>query len=47
MLALWSGRKSGERLEAGVGFAIKSDLFGKLSGLPNGINDRLMTLRLP
>ena len=30
----------------GVGFAIKSDLVGKLSGLPNDINDRLMTLRL-
>ena len=45
----WSGRKSEERREAGVGFAIKSDLVGKLSGLPkfNGINDRLMTLRLP
>ena len=43
----WSGRKSEERREAGVGFAIKSDLVGKLLGLPNNINDRLMTLRLP
>ena len=43
----WSGRKSEERCEAGVGFAIKSDLVRKLIGLPNGINDRLMTLRLP
>ena len=42
----WSGRKSKERREAGVGFAIKSDLVAKLSGLSNGINDRLMTLRL-
>ena len=42
-----SGRKSEERREAGEGFAIKSDLVGKLTGLPNGINDRLMTLRLP
>ena len=33
--------------EAGVGFAIKSDIVRKLTGLPNGINDRLMTLRLP
>ena len=40
-------RKSEERREAGVGFAIQSDLVGKLSGLPNDINDRLMTLRLP
>ena len=38
-----SGRKTEERREAGVGFAIKSDLVGKLTGLPNGINDRLMT----
>ena len=30
-----------------ITFAIKSDLVGKLPGLPNGINDRLMTLRLP
>ena len=36
-----------ERHEAGVCFAIKLDLVGKLSGLPNGINDRLMTLKLP
>ena len=43
----WSGRKSEERREAGVGFAIKTELVGKLSGLPKGINDRLMTLRLP
>ena len=28
-------------------FAIKTELVGKLSGLPKGINDRLMTLRLP
>ena len=42
----WSGRKSEERREAGVGFVIKSDLVGKLTGLPNGINDRLMKLRL-
>ena len=43
----WSGRKSEERREAGVGFAIKTELVDKLSGLPKGINDRLMTLRLP
>ena len=43
----WSGRKSEKRREAGVGFAIKSDLVGKLTGLSNGINDRLMTFRLP
>ena len=43
----WSGRKKEERREAGVGFAIKSHLVIKLSGLPKSINDRLMTLRRP
>ena len=43
----WSGRKKEERREAGVGFAIKSHFVSKFSGLPKGINDRLMTLRLP
>ena len=43
----WSGRKSEERREAGVGFVIKSDLVRKLAGLLNGNNDRLMTFRLP
>ena len=42
----WSGRKKEEWCEA-VGFAIKSHFVSKLSGLPKGINDRLMTLRLP
>ena len=41
-----SGHKSKERREAG-GFAIKPDIVRKLTGLPNGINDRLITLRLP
>ena len=44
---VWSGRKKEERREAGVVLAIKSHLVSKLSGLPKGINDRLMTLRLP
>ena len=44
---LWSGCKSAERHEEEVGFAIKTDLVGKLSGLTKGINDRLMTPRLP
>ena len=43
----WSGHKKEERRDAGVGFAIKSHLVSKLSGLPKGINDRLMKLRLP
>ena len=37
----WSGRK-----KAGVGFAIKSLFVSKLSGLPKGINDSLMTLEI-
>ena len=43
----WSGRKKEKRHDAGVSFDIKSHLVSKLSGLPKGINDRLMTLRLP
>lgn len=43
----WSGRSNEERREAGVGFAIKSDLVSRLTSLPKGINDRLMSLRLP
>ena len=38
----WSGCKKDEGREAGAGFTIKSHLVSKLSGLPNGINDRLM-----
>ena len=41
----WSGRKKKERREAGVGFAINSHLVSKLSGLPKGVNDHLMTRR--
>ena len=43
----WNGRKNNERREAGIGFAIKTELVGKLLGLPKSINDRLMTLRFP
>ena len=43
----WSGRKKEELREAGVRSAIKSHLVSKLSGLPKGINDRLMALSLP
>lgn len=43
----WSGRKPEERREAGVGFAVKNALVSKLAGPPKGLNDRLMTLRLP
>ena len=36
----------GNEREAGVGFAIRSNIVSKLHELPRGINDRLMTLRL-
>jgi len=43
----WSGRGSEERREAGVGFAVRTTLVDKLAGLPKGVNDRLMTMKLP
>ena len=33
--------------EVEVGFAMRTEHVGKLSGLPKGMNDHLMTLRLP
>ena len=41
----WSGRKS-ER-KAGVGFAVRTSLVSQLESQPKGINDRIMTMRLP
>nr|VZI05690.1 unnamed protein product [Spirometra erinaceieuropaei] len=43
----WSGRPKAERRDAGVAFAIRTDIVGRLPCLPQGINDRLMSLRLP
>nr|VZI29194.1 unnamed protein product [Spirometra erinaceieuropaei] len=43
----WSGRPKAERRDAGVAFAIRNDIVGRLPCLPQGINDRLMGLRLP
>lgn len=43
----WSGRAPKERREAGVRFVAKSSLVSKLAGVPKGMNDRLMILRLP
>nr|VZI51255.1 unnamed protein product [Spirometra erinaceieuropaei] len=43
----WSGRPRAERRDAGVAFAIRTDFVGRLPCLPQGINDRLMSLRLP
>ena len=35
----WSGCNSEEWRESGVGFAIKSQIMGKLANLPKGISD--------
>ena len=43
----WSGKKRSERRKDGVGFAIKNQLVKKLDDLPEGLNDRLMKLKLP
>nr|VZI24602.1 unnamed protein product [Spirometra erinaceieuropaei] len=43
----WSGRPRAERWDAGVAFAIRNDIVGRLPCLPQGINVRLMSLRLP
>nr|VZI14470.1 unnamed protein product [Spirometra erinaceieuropaei] len=43
----WSGRPRAEQRDAGVAFAIRNDIVGRLSCMPQGINDRLMSLRLP
>ena len=43
----WCGRNAEDRRESGVGFAIKNPLIKKLCGPPKGINDRLLTLRIP
>ena len=43
----WSGRQPEVRREVGVSFAIKSALVSKLVGPPKGINDRLISVRIP
>ena len=45
----WSGRPKDHEAchQAGVGFAIKTHLVNKLTSLPKGVSDRLMTLQLP
>nr|VZI02592.1 unnamed protein product [Spirometra erinaceieuropaei] len=41
------GQLEAERRDAGVAFAIRNDIVGRLPCLPQGINDRPMNLRLP
>nr|VZI13569.1 unnamed protein product [Spirometra erinaceieuropaei] len=43
----WSGRPKAERRDAGVTFAIRNDIVGRLPCLPESINDRPMSLHLP
>ncbi|VDL92198.1 unnamed protein product [Schistocephalus solidus] len=43
----WSGRPKAERRDAGVAFSIRNDIMGRMPCLPQGINDRLMSLNLP
>ncbi|VDL89376.1 unnamed protein product [Schistocephalus solidus] len=43
----WSGQPKSERRDAGVAFAIRNGIVGHLPFLPQGINDCLMSLRLP
>nr|VZI43747.1 unnamed protein product [Spirometra erinaceieuropaei] len=43
----WSGQPRPERRDEGVAFAIRNDIVGRLLSLPQGTNDRLMSLRLP
>ena len=43
----WSGKPSGERREAGVGFAIKRDTVAKLTEMPHPMSDGIMTMRIP
>ncbi|VDL89380.1 unnamed protein product [Schistocephalus solidus] len=43
----WIGQPKAERRDAGFVLAIRYDIVGRLPCLPQGINDRLMSLHLP
>ena len=43
----WSGKEDTERRESGVGFAIRDSLLKGMKSLPVGVNDRMMSMRLP
>ncbi|VDM03412.1 unnamed protein product [Schistocephalus solidus] len=42
----WSGRPKAEQRDTGVAFAIRNGIVERLPCLPQGINDRLMSLDL-
>nr|VZI48966.1 unnamed protein product [Spirometra erinaceieuropaei] len=44
---LWDSRPKAEWRDAGVDFTIRNDIVGRLSCLPQDINERLMILCLP
>ena len=41
----WIGKSDSQPRHAGVGFAIKTSLTGHLVGLPQGVKDRLISIR--
>ncbi|BHF79948.1 hypothetical protein SprV_0702307200 [Sparganum proliferum] len=43
----WAGHHRPERRESGVVFVIRNDIMRRLSCLPQSIDDRRMSLRLP
>nr|VZH92819.1 unnamed protein product [Spirometra erinaceieuropaei] len=43
----WDGRPKAERCDAGVAFAIRNNIVGRLLCLLQGVSDRHMSLRLP
>uniref|UniRef100_A0A183SJ69 DUF1214 domain-containing protein n=1 Tax=Schistocephalus solidus TaxID=70667 RepID=A0A183SJ69_SCHSO len=43
----WSGRPKAEQCDAGLTFAIRNEIGGGPPGVPQGINDRPMSLRWP
>ena len=43
----WIGKPAAEHRQSGTGFAMRSSLVRQLNLVPTGVNDRLMTLRLP
>ncbi|BHF64176.1 hypothetical protein SprV_0200717500 [Sparganum proliferum] len=43
----WSGHPKAEQRDAGVASTIRNDIMGRLHCMPQGINDRLMSLRPP
>lgn len=43
----WKGKPEGEPRQAGVGFAMRTNLVNKLENLPVGLTERLIRMRLP